>query len=82
VGSVTEAYDYDWPTFTAYPVNPVRIRYVTGYTTCPAAIKLAMLLMIAYWYSNREAVGAIDNSSKEGRAVTSILMPYKVRWWE
>lgn len=82
VGSIVEAYGYEWPSFTPYPLNPIRIRYVTGYTTCPSSIKLAMLLMIAYWYANREAVGSIDNGTKEGRAVTSLLMPYKVRWWD
>lgn len=34
--------------------DAVSIQYVCGYTTVPAQIKQAMLLMIGDWYANRE----------------------------
>lgn len=46
------AYGDVWPTPQAVP-NAVRIRYVTGYTAAPAAVKQAVLLMVGWFDQNR-----------------------------
>lgn len=61
-------------------LNPIVVEYTTGFTTgntCPMAIRQAMLLLIAHWYQNREAVGVgveVDYSVKR------LLNQYK-GWW-
>jgi uncharacterized phiE125 gp8 family phage protein len=67
-GRVVLAYNESWPSFTAYPVAPVRIRYKAGITTSPAseaddADKLPILLLAAHLYENREAVNVQDRQS-------------------
>lgn len=49
------------PSVDYYAPNPVVIRYVAGLNTSPLqpvnqSIRLAMRLMVAHWYKNREAV--------------------------
>lgn len=44
-----------WPVPGAF-VNPITITYVTGYSTVPAAIKQAILMLVASWFRNREAL--------------------------
>jgi uncharacterized phiE125 gp8 family phage protein len=41
-----------WPTTQEIP-DAVRIRYATGYTTAPKAVKAAILLMVAWFNENR-----------------------------
>lgn len=49
---LTLAYGKSWPTTQGIP-DAVRIRYVTGYTTAPKAVKAAILLMVAWLNENR-----------------------------
>lgn len=49
---------YPWPATAARP-DAVRVRYVAGYgdpEDVPAMVKQAILLLVAHWFSNREAV--------------------------
>lgn len=79
--TIAPAYGKYWPTFTAYPINPVRIQYVAGYTTIPESLQQAMLLLIGHWYENREGT-IISAVSKELEfAVSSLLALHQVRWW-
>lgn len=48
-----------WPS-TQDIADAVRIRYVTGYTTAPKAVKSAMLLLIGHLYENRQAVSSLN----------------------
>lgn len=70
----------------------VKIRYRAGYATvaageppvwtnaAPAPIEVAMLMLVAHWYENREAV-QIDSTAVElPFAVEALLSPYRV-WW-
>ena len=58
-GRVVLAPNVTWPSDIVYPTEAVRIRYVAGWTGrefVPQSLKQAMLLLISYWYENREAV--------------------------
>lgn len=67
-GRVVLAYNASWPSFTAWPVSPIRIRYVAGLATSPAVsctsdIKIPILMLAAHLYENREAVNLADVAS-------------------
>jgi uncharacterized phiE125 gp8 family phage protein len=79
IGRIVPAYGTDWPTFTEYPINPIRVTYVTGYLECPKQIVQAMLLLIGEWYAKREA-GEVSPGCMN--AVKYLLLPYKVRWMD
>lgn len=73
--------DGQWPSFDPYPVNAVRIRYTAGYdeSTLPKSIQQAMLILVAHWYENREAiVNAGKTVNQLPFAVESLLWPQKV----
>lgn len=79
VGRIVLPYGLTWPSFTPYTVNPIKIRYVTGYTDVPKSIKQAMLLLIGHWYANREAVGDVGGQIEF--AVKALLSQWRVRWF-
>ncbi len=63
-----------WPTGT-----DVEVEYGVGYpdaATVPAAIRAAMLIMVADMYANRE-VSLVGLKISENRAVFRLLFPYK-----
>lgn len=71
----------------AYPgdlaeTEGVVIQFVAGYgaaaTDVPAAIKVAMLLMIGHWYAHREAVTEAS-ASLLPLAVKSLIAPFRLR---
>ena len=67
---------FTWPS-TLDAVNAVKVRFVAGYSGgVPAAIKAAMLLMVADLYENREPV-VIGQAVSETRAVQTILAPFR-----
>lgn len=81
-GRLALPYSKSWPTFTAYPVNPIRVRYDAGYSdadSVPQTIKLAMLLLVGHWYKNREAAGKVEGQIEF--AVKALLTLHKVRWF-
>jgi len=80
-GRIVPAYNTAWPTFTPYPVNPIKVRYVAGYTAIPASLKQAMLLLIGHWYENREAVLIGSISKTIEFALNALLSQHRVRWW-
>lgn len=55
IGRIVLPYGATWPSFTAYSVNPIRIRYQAGYTALPSVFKNAMLLHIGLMYKYRDA---------------------------
>jgi uncharacterized phiE125 gp8 family phage protein len=64
-----------WPTADAY--GSVRVRFTAGYSTVPAPLKAAVLLMVGDLYANREAVSA-DVSFADNPTVTRLLWPYRM----
>ena len=81
IGRVILGYGKSWPSFTPYPSNPIRVRYVAGYTSAPQSIKQAMLLLIAHWFANRESVMVGTVTKEIEFAVTALLSQYRVRWF-
>jgi len=80
-GVVIPAYGTYWPSFTPYPVNPVKVRYVAGYTTAPKPIKNAIKMLAGIMYRSRDTLEPIE-SNAEYRAVVWLLAPYRNRWWD
>lgn len=79
MGRIVLPYGKLWPSFTPYSVNPIKIRYVAGYTDIPKTIKQAMLLLIGHWYANREAIGTTEGEMDI--AVKALLSMNRIRWW-
>lgn len=65
-----------------YEVGAVTVTYRAGYSpsegasTVPAAIKAAILLMVAHWFNNREAASDL-NLSAVPLGVDALLRPYR-----
>ena len=72
---ITPAYGQTWPTMSLYVPNAVQVNLTAGYgdsgSSVPAETIQAMLLLIAHWYINREAVG--DFGTPVPFAVKSLL---------
>ena len=56
---VNPDYLYQWPT-TEDSAEAVRVRYVTGYTAAPQAVKAAILLLVGHLFENRQAVSELS----------------------
>ena len=84
VGGIVLSYGSSWPSFTPYPLHPIKVRYVAGYNSTnpvPKTIKQAMLLLIGHWYANREAV-LLGTISKEIEfAVKALLSLWRAGWF-
>lgn len=77
VGRVVLAYGETWPTYTAYPSNPITIRYTSGYTSIPEPIKSAMKLIIGHLWENREL--SSEKALKEiPFSLDALLSNYKI----
>lgn len=55
------------------------VEYEAGYEAVPKSIIQAILLLVAYWYDNREAAST-ENLKTTPWAVDSLLRPYRMRW--
>ena len=62
---------YDTADDPNYLVDPDRLLYGEN-------IEMAMLMLIAHWYANREAVITSGTSSTVDLAVESLLQPYRI----
>lgn len=74
-GQVLPSYGSTWPSNTLRAANGVAIRLVAGYgvaTDVPWTYRMAILLLIAHWYENREPIMA-------QRGVTPIEIPFTVK---
>lgn len=59
-----------------YEQGAVSVTYTSGYDPVPAAIKVAILLMIGHWYMNRETV-AEGGFSELPFAANALLTPFR-----
>ena len=66
-----------------YPVNPVQITCTVGYSTdIPVGIKQAIMLLVAHWYENREAVATNGEVGERiALGVRSLCLQYKIARW-
>lgn len=69
-------YGKTWPSTQEIP-DAVRIRYVTGYTTAPKAVKSALLLLIGHLYENRQSVSTL-NSNEVPMGARALLDTVKI----
>ena len=84
VAQIVLPYGKSWPSFTPWPVNPVKVRFTAGYADgnpAPKTIKQAMLMLIGHWYVNREAVLTGTVSKEIEFAVKALLSMKKTRWF-
>lgn len=69
--------DGSWPSVRVGVPSPVRIKYTAGYKAparvLPVAISQAMLLLIGFWYENRESGVGEFASIDEYRSIDSLL---------
>jgi uncharacterized phiE125 gp8 family phage protein len=77
---VSLKYNQQWPqTYTRD--DAVKVTWVAGYgatpASVPAAIRSAMLLLIAHWYDNRAAVNVGNITSELPLAAAALLAPYR-----
>ena len=88
--SVTPAYirldTAQLPTVELARDGAIVVRYRAGYggaEDVPMALRQAILLLVGHWYLNREAVGASGvNQSELPLAVSSLLAPYRLYWFQ
>lgn len=75
-------YAKHWPVGILMPANAIRIRWTCGYGTTseevPQNIRMAILLLVANWYENREPVVVGTTAMELPFAVEALLAPY--RW--
>jgi uncharacterized phiE125 gp8 family phage protein len=77
-GNITRNYGVSWPSL--YDVSdPVIVRFTAGYGTSgadvPAPLRQAILMLVAHWYINREAVGAVGEEI--ALAFDALVGPYR-----
>lgn len=81
-GRIMVAPEQYWPVTESGRMNPVTVTYTAGYgaagTAVPRAIRQAMLLLVAEWFENREAVVVGTIVNKLPFAVEALLNPYRV----
>lgn len=73
-GRVVPIYGSSWPSTRAQH-DAVTVNYTAGYgaaAAVPETLKLAILMLVAYWYVNREA-GSIDTMTELPLSVKSLL---------
>jgi hypothetical protein len=66
----------DWPELGDDPVITVTV--TAGFAETPEPIVMAILLLAAHWFGNRETVG--PNMSELPFTVAALLAPYRVQW--
>lgn len=75
-GFIILPYDDTWPSFTEWPVQPVKVSFKCGWTTAalvPYSIKSAVLLLAADLYTNREAQIVSNQPYHENATVQRLL---------
>jgi uncharacterized phiE125 gp8 family phage protein len=82
-GRIVLPYGVSWPTFTAYPVNPIAIRFVCGYgataASVPAGIRAAIKMIAEDMYNLRSAQHVMTAGQvTENKAVMNLLWPYRL----
>lgn len=76
-GRIVLPYSGTWPSGADYPINPIRIRYVCGYTTLPQKLKNILLYHCGLLHKYRDmAIPEADRKSLE-----NMYNFYRVSWF-
>lgn len=82
-GWVVRNSDAAWPA-TMECVNAVRVRFIAGYpraadgsSGAPASLQHAILLLVAHWFANREAVNVGNIVNQFPLAVEALIAPFR-----
>jgi uncharacterized phiE125 gp8 family phage protein len=76
-GRILLPYGGTWPSGADYPVNPIRIRYVAGYTTLPQALKNILLYHCGLLYKYRD----VAMPENEYKSLLRMYDFYRVSWF-
>jgi uncharacterized phiE125 gp8 family phage protein len=84
-GRIVLPYGVSWPSFTAYPVNPITFRFTCGYgvtaANVPRGIVTAIKMIVEDLYNRRSATDTQQAGNvTENKAVMALLWPYRL--WE
>lgn len=75
-GGLGLANSASWP--SVHPsAEAVRVRYIAGFETPPAAVRQAILLLIGQWFRNRSAINVGNIVSSLPNGVESLLAPFR-----
>ena len=65
-GRIRPAYGYTWPSIRSQ-INAVEVNYQAGYgdavTDIPEGIRLAIKILVAHWYENRQVVSGLQTNT-------------------
>lgn len=77
-GLIRSAHNTTWPSLRG-DAEGVRVRYVAGFATVPAAVHASVLLMVGDMYAFRETaeVGAAAGKIPVSATVENLLSPYR-----
>jgi uncharacterized phiE125 gp8 family phage protein len=76
IGRIVLPYGESWPSFTAYPSNPITIEFACGWAAAasvPKTIKAALLLICADLWANREGQTLSSFAYHDNPAVQRLL---------
>lgn len=76
-GRIVLPYSGTWPSDADYPINPIRVRYVCGYTTLPQRLKNILLFHIGLLHKYRDA--AIPDG--DIKALHNMYNFYRISWF-
>lgn len=74
---IVQAYNQSWPGVRGH-TNDIKIRFVAGYTTVPASIKSAILLIVGHLYEHREDVVVGRQVNELPNGCYYLLSPYRL----
>ena len=80
-GRVVLPYGVSWPSFTAYPSNPIKVRFTCGWTAAdlvPEAIRAAAKLVCADLWTNREGQVLNSFTYHDNPAVQRLLYTHRI----
>jgi uncharacterized phiE125 gp8 family phage protein len=76
-GRIVLPYSGSWPNGADYPINPIKIRYIAGYTTLPQKLKNILLYHVGLLYKFRDS--AVPDL--EQKALERMYNFYRVSWF-
>lgn len=85
IGRIVLPYGESWPGTSLYPSNPITIEFICGWTAAaniPSKIRIALLMILADLWDNREAqaVGQFVQVYSENRTAMALLQ--SSRLWD